>query len=213
VLAAPPAPFVPEKWQGQPIIGMLVCHSGRNAEADLAPARALGDPIFDLIIKQTYADQQSMLDDMEPKGLHHYWKTEYLPGLSREYLNTFRNSALKATSPLSYSVIFHVGGALNEHEDDDGAVGNRDGRFISGFSGVWTHDAHPDEHIAWVRDACEKIRPFSTGGNYVNFQLAEDDATRTADAYGRNYQRLQHVKAKYDPHNLFRVNRNIHPRA
>jgi hypothetical protein len=125
------------------------------------PARALGDPIFDLITKKTYADQQSMLDDMEPKGLHQYWKTEYLPGLSREYLNTFRNSALKATSPLSYSVIFHVGGALNEHEDDDGVVGNRDARFISGFSGVWTHDAHPDEHMAWVRDAWEKIRPFS----------------------------------------------------
>jgi FAD/FMN-containing dehydrogenase len=213
VLTAPPAPFVPEKWQGQPVIGMLVCHSGINPEGDLAMVRALGDPIFDLITRKPYADQQSMLDDMEPKGLHQYWKPEYLPGLSSEYLETFRNAALKATSPLSYSVIFHVGGALNEREDDDGAVGNRDACFISGFSGVWTPNAQPDEHIAWVRDAWETIRPFSTGGNYVNFQLADDDASRTADAYGRNYQRLQRVKAKYDPHNLFRVNRNISPSA
>jgi FAD/FMN-containing dehydrogenase len=213
VLTAPPAPFVPEKWHGQPIIGMLLCHSGRNPEADLATVRALGDPIFDLITRKPYAAQQSMLDDMEPKGLHQYWKTEYLPGLSREYLDTFHDAALKATSPLSYSVIFHLGGALNEREADDGAVGNRDARFISGFSGVWTPDAHPDEHIAWARDAWERIRPFSTGGNYVNFQLAEDDAARTADAYGRNYQRLQRVKDKYDPHNLFRVNRNIPPAA
>jgi FAD/FMN-containing dehydrogenase len=213
VLTAPPAPFVPEKWQGQPIIGMLVCHSGRNAEADLAPVRALGDPIFDLITRKPYTDQQSMLDDMEPKGLHQYWKTEYLPGLSREYLDTFRDAALRATSPLSYSVIFHIGGALNEREDDDGAVGNRDARFISGFSGVWTPDTHPDEHIAWVRDAWKRIRPFSTGGNYVNFQMAEDDAAWTADAYGSNYQRLRQVKTKYDPHNLFRVNRNIPPEA
>jgi FAD/FMN-containing dehydrogenase len=44
VLTAPPAPFVPEKWQGQPIIGMLVCHSGRNAEADLAPSACPGRP-------------------------------------------------------------------------------------------------------------------------------------------------------------------------
>jgi FAD/FMN-containing dehydrogenase len=47
--------------------------------------------------------------------------------------------------------------------------------------------------------------------DYVNFQLAEDDATRTAGAYRGNYERLQQVKAKYDPDNLFRVNRNIHP--
>jgi len=213
VLTAPPAPFVPEKWHGQLIVGMLVCHSGRNAEADLAPVRALGDPVFDLITRKPYADQQSMLDDMDPKGLHQYWKAEYLPGLSSEYLNTFRDGALKVTSPLSYSVIFHIGGALNEHEDDDGAVGNRNARFISGFSGVWMPDAHPDEHIAWVRDAWESIRPFSTGGNYVNFQLAEDDTTRTANAYGKNYERLQRVKAQCDPHNLFRVNRNIPPKA
>jgi FAD/FMN-containing dehydrogenase len=211
VLTAPPAPFVPEEWHGKPIVGMLVCHSGRKAEADLAAVRALGDPIVDLIAEKPYVDQQSMLDDMEPKGLHQYWKAEYLPGLSSNYLDTFRDSALKATSPLSYSVIIHIGGALNDHEDDDGAVGNRDAQFISGFSGVWPADAGPDEHVAWVRDGWKSIRPFSTGGNYVNFQLAEDDSARTADAYGKNYARLQRIKAQYDPHNLFRVNRNISP--
>jgi FAD/FMN-containing dehydrogenase len=65
--------------------------------------------------------------------------------------------------------------------------------------------------VAWVREGWERIRPFSTGGNYVNMQTADDDATRTADAYRNNYQRLQRVKATYDPDNLFRVNRNIPP--
>jgi FAD/FMN-containing dehydrogenase len=111
-------------------------------------------------------------------------------------------------------VIFHVGGALNERDDDDGAVGNRDARFITGFSGVWpTDDPRGDEHVAWVRDSWEAIRPFSTGGNYVNFQLAEDGAERTAGAYRRNFERLMRVKAAYDPGNLFRVNRNIPPAA
>lgn len=109
--------------------------------------------------------------------------------------------------------IFHLGGALNEREDDDGAVGNRDVRYISGFAGTWPPGTPAEPHVAWVRGAWEAIRPFSTGGNYVNFQLAEDDATRTADAYGDNYERLRRVKAEYDPDNLFRVNRNIPPVA
>ena len=47
---------------------------------------------------------------MEPKGLHHYWKTEYLAGLTNEFLDAFRDSALKVTSPLSESIIFHLAG-------------------------------------------------------------------------------------------------------
>lgn len=67
--------------------------------------------------------------------------------------------------------------------------------------------------MTWVRGSWERIRRFSTGGNYVNFQLADDDHDRTADAYRNNYRRLQRIKAQYDPGNLFRVNRNIPPAA
>ena len=210
---APPAPFLPQEWHGKPVSSMIVCHSGADAEADLAAVRALGDPIVNLITEKPYAAQQSMLDAMEPKGLHRYWKTEFLPGLPPEFLDTFRDGGLKVTSPLSQSIIFHLAGALNEREDDDGAVGNRDARYVSGFSATWPPGTSPDAHVAWARDAWEAIRPFSTGGNYVNFQLAEDDSTRTADAYRDNYDRLQRAKAEYDPDNLFRANRNIPPAA
>jgi FAD/FMN-containing dehydrogenase len=208
---APPAPFVPEEWHFKRIAGMLLCHSGENAETDLAPLRDLGEPIIDLVTEKPYVDQQSMLDDTEPKGLNQYWKAEFLPDLSTEYLDTFRDQAAQSTSPLSFSVIFHLAGALNERDEDDGAVGNRDARYISGFSGMWPPNVPDDEHVAWVRQAWEHIRPFSTGGNYVNFQLAEDDATRTVGAYRENYERLQRIKLEYDPENLFRVNRNIPP--
>jgi FAD/FMN-containing dehydrogenase len=214
VIDAPPAPFVPEEWHGKRVIAMVVCHSGTNAEADLAPLRTLGDPVVDLVGERPYVAQQSMLDDTDPAGLNQYWKAEFLSELSPEYLDVFGAAALEAPSPLSYSVIFHIGGALNERADDDGAVGNRDARFISGFSAVWApDDPRSAEHIAWARDGWERIRPFSTGGNYVNFQLAEDDDSRTAAAYGPNYGRLRQVKAKYDPANLFRANRNISPAA
>ena len=213
VRLAPPAPFLPQAWHGKPIAGIQVCHSGANVEADLAAVRALGDPIVDLAVPMPYAALQSMLNAIEPKWLHRYWKTEFLPGLSSEFLDVFRDGALQVTSPLSQSVLFHLAGALNDREGDDGAVGNRDARYVGGFAGTWSPGAPAEPHVAWARNAWERIRPFSTGGNYVNFQLAEDDIARTAAAYGSNYQRLQRVKATYDPDNLFRVNSNIPPAA
>jgi FAD/FMN-containing dehydrogenase len=203
VRLAPPAPFLPQEWHGRPIAGMVLCHSGSSPETNLEAVRALGNPIVDLVTEKPYTAQQSMLDPTQPKGLHYYWKTEFLPGLSSEFLDIFRDRALRATSPMSQSLVFHVAGVLNEHEDADGAVGNRDARYVGGFAGAWPPDVGDDEHVGWVRSAWETIRPFSIGGNYVNFQLAEDDCARTIDAYRDNYERLQRVKARYDPDNLF----------
>ena len=212
VRLAPPAPFLPTEWHGRPIVGMVVCHTGRDAERDLAPVRALGDPIVDLIVEKPYLAQQSMLDATQPKGAHYYWKTEYVQALSGEFFDAFLTGARRVTSPMSQSVMFHLAGALNEHDADDGAVGNRDAGYFIALAGSWPGgDPRAGEHVAWVRETWERIRPFSTGGNYVNFQVADEDASRTAAAYGANFERLQRVKATYDPHNLFRVNRNIVP--
>jgi FAD/FMN-containing dehydrogenase len=211
VLTAPPAPFVPAEWHGKQAVAILVCHTGASAERDLEPIRALGEPIVDLIGEHPYVVQQSMMDDLDPKGLNQYWKAEFLADLSPAYLGVFRDQGLQAASPHSYSVIFHIGGALNERAADDGAVGNRDAQFVTGFSGVWEPGERGEAVVAWVRDAWAAIRPYSTGGNYVNFQLEEDDDSRTAAAYGENYERLRRVKAIYDPENLFRSNRNIAP--
>jgi FAD/FMN-containing dehydrogenase len=213
VRLAPPAPFLPEAWHGRPIIGLLVCHSGADWEADLAPFRALADPIADLVTERPYTDQQSMLDGMEPTGRHYYWKTEYLAGLPNEFLATFRDGALKVTTPLSESIVLHLAGALNERANDDGAVGNRDARYMTAFAGQWPVDTPDDEHVSWVRDAWKSVRLYSTGGNYVNFQTADEDEERVRATYGANFDRLTEVKEKYDPDNLFRSNRNIRPRA
>jgi len=41
--------------------------------------------------------------------------------------------------------------------------------------------------------------------------VADDDTDRLRASYRGNFQRLQEVKAKYDPQNLFRMNRNVSP--
>jgi FAD/FMN-containing dehydrogenase len=214
LLRAPAAPFVAPEWHGERICAMAVCYSGDLDHVDeaVAPIRALGDPVFDLLAQQPYTSVQSYLDATEPKGKHYYWKTEYLAELSDDFLSTWRDLAAECPTADTQMGILHLGGALNEHDADDGAVGNRDARFACGALGMWEPDEPgADSFPLWVRNAWERFRAFSTGGNYINLQTADEDDDRIRATYGANYDRLVEVKRKYDPGNVFHSNRNIRP--
>ncbi len=106
----------------------------------------------------------------------------------------------------------HIQGAIGDKKADDGAVGNRDAKYVLVIVGGWEPDpALDDVNIAWVRNAWQSLRPFSTGGVYINFQTADEGQDRVQASYGQNFDRLAEIKAKYDPQNLFRVNRNVSP--
>ena len=216
LLHVPPMPFVPPEFHGRKSCTMVVCYSGDLERADeaLAPIRALGDPAVELLQAWPYAQQQSFLDDSEPKGAHYYWKTENVAELSDGLLEAVRDVFAECSIPDAQVGFLHLAGALNEREEDDGAVGNRDARYACGVNGMW----HPDEPNAdsyrqWVRDGWARIRPFSTGRTYINFQTTEEGTERVRESYGANFDRLVEIKSKYDPDNLFRVNRNISPAA
>ncbi len=214
VMNAPPAPFVPPAWHGRRVVAMTVCYSGDPAHRAraVAPLRDLGEPVFDLLQEWPYVQQQSYLDGTEPKGHHYYWRTELAAGLDEDLLSAAREGAAACPVPMGQVVVAHVGGALNERAWDDGAVGNRDVRFVIGAAAAWEpEDPRADDYVAWTRDAGARLQPFSTGASYVNFQTGEDDLTRLRATYGPNWERLVEVKRRYDPVNLFRTNRNIPP--
>jgi FAD/FMN-containing dehydrogenase len=214
LLNAPPAPFVPAAWHGRRLCAFAVCHSGDpgDAERDLAPVRALGDSVFDLLGSMPYTEVQSYLDDTEPDGHHFYWRTEFLAGLEDGLLAAMRELFADCPVPEAELGLLHLEGALNERPADDGAVGNRDAHYVLGVKGMWA----PGEPAAgrfsqWVRDAGTRLRPWSTGATYINFQTADEGDDRVRATYGANYDRLVEVKRRYDPGNLFRANRNIRP--
>ena len=209
---APPAPWLPESAHGTPIVMVLACHSGdaADAERDLAPIRSVATPLADLVQLKNYTDQQMLLDATQPRGMHYYWKSEFVSGLSDELLATYHAQFDGLKAPANQAVLFHLAGALNERAEDDGAMGNREAGFACVVQAMWGPDAPTaDSNRDWVRNAWTALKPFSTGGNYVNFQTDDEGDERTQESYRSNYARLQQVKAKYDPTNLFRVNRNI----
>ncbi len=211
---APPAPWLPEAAHGTPIIMVMVCHSGSpdQAQADLGPIRSHAQPLADLIQVKDYVAQQSMLDATQPKGMHYYWKSEFLPGLSDELFETYNAQFIDLKAPANQIVLFQLAGELNDHPEDDGAMGNREAAFACVIQSMWSPDSGAGHaNRAWVRNAWEALKPYSTGGNYVNFQTEDEADERTVESYRGNFERLAQVKARYDPSNLFRVNRNIRP--
>jgi FAD/FMN-containing dehydrogenase len=211
---APPAPWLPQAAHGTPIIALVACHSGdlEQAKADLAPIRSHGQPLADLIQVKEYVAQQAMLDATQPKGMHYYWKSEFLPSLSEGLLDTYRAQFVGLTAPANQIVLFHLAGAVNDHPENDGAMGNREAAFACVIQAMWRGDDSSGEaNRGWVRSAWEALKPYSTGGNYVNFQTEDEADERTVESYRNNYERLETIKATYDPSNLFRVNRNIRP--
>ena len=75
----------------------------------------------------------------------------------------------------------------------------------------WEQASDDEPNIEWARTAWRDCRGFSTGGTYVNFLTEEEGVDRIQAAYGTNLARLVEIKKKWDPANLFRVNKNIAP--
>jgi len=209
---APPAPWLPESAHGQPVVLIVVCHSGEREAAigDLEPITSLGKPLANLIVAKEYAVQQTLLDATMPRGMHYYWKSEFVPGLSDGLIGAYHAQFEDLKAPANQATLFHLAGALAEHAEDDGAVGNREAAFACVSQAMWAPDSPAaDANREWVRHAWEAFKPYSTGGNYLNFQTFDEPEERTRDAYRSNFNRLQAAKRRYDPDNLFRVNRNI----
>ena len=130
LLHAPPLPFVPEEWHGRKICAMVVCYSGDldKTEDMLAPIRALGDPAVEVLQPWPYVQQQSFLDDGEPKGPHYDMKTEYVAELSDGLLAAARDCLRSALSRTG-KWVSSTSAARSTSAMDDGAVGNRDAHF------------------------------------------------------------------------------------
>lgn len=213
VRPAPPAPWLPKEMHGKPIVAMLACHTGRPEEGEkaVAPIKALGQPIGDVLTRRPYTQMQSLLDATQPKGRRYYWKSEYLPRVEPALCTKFIEHGAAIPSPHSAMILFQLEGALNELGADHSPVGNRDARYVLNVTSSW-EDARDDAaNVQWTRDAWNDMKSFSTGGTYVNFLSEDEGQDRIEAALGRGLGRLAKIKAKWDPGNVFRTNRNIKP--
>ncbi len=119
-------------------------------------------------------------------------------------------SAARLPGPECEIFVAQLGGAMARVKPAATAFVGRDARYIMNVHGRWS-DAGDDDRVRdWARQVFQAAAPHATGSGYVNF-LTDDEAERVAASYGANYARLQAVKRRFDPDNLFRMNLNITP--
>jgi len=212
---APPAPFLPKELHGKPVVGIIALYAGSIEEGEslLAPLRQYGTPLIDGIGPKPFRALQSMLDVSAQPGWNYYVKSEFLPPLSDEIIDTLVEHASKITSPLSVIAGFHLGGAISRIDEDSTAYNHRDAAYSLILNTAWIDPIESDKHIQWTRDFWKAMQKYSVGGSYVNFQSSDEGEDRIKTTYGKiKLKRLSKLKKKYDPTNFFSLNRNIKPK-
>jgi FAD/FMN-containing dehydrogenase len=157
-----------------------------------------------------YTELQSVFDAAFPPGRQNYVKAHFLREIRDEAVEILVDHFTRVPSPLSMLFFQQIGGAIQR---GDTAYAHRDALYNLLLLSAWLDPGESERHVRWTRELWEALRPYATGGVYVNDigQEGDGDADQIRAAYGTNYQRLAELKQKYDPTNLFAHNQNIKP--
>ncbi|WP_213959122.1 FAD-binding oxidoreductase [Variovorax sp. dw_954] len=211
---APPLPFLPESVHGKEVVVLPLVYSGSVGEGEraAAPVMKFGDPVGVAVGPTPYAGFQTAFDPLLAAGGRNYWKSNNFSKMSDAALDAVIWSAAFLPGPECEIFIAQLGGAMARVKPTATAFAGRDAHYIMNVHGRWSDPQDDDKVRAWARRAFEEAAPHATGSGYVNF-LTEDEAERVSMSYGVNYERLQEIKKRFDPDNLFRMNLNIAPAA
>jgi FAD/FMN-containing dehydrogenase len=209
---APPLPIIPAELHGQPVVMVVPCWVGdvETGEAFLKPLREFGPPVADVCMVKPYLAHQAMLDPSFVPGRWYYFKSADVAELTDELIDVTMERSLQISSPLTSFPIWQMGGAVARVGDHETAFNGRTAAFTYNIGASTETEEGFAEEREWVRGFWDAIAPWQQGV-YVNF-LGDEGADRVRQSYGpEKYDRLQALKGKYDPDNLFRLNQNIPP--
>jgi FAD/FMN-containing dehydrogenase len=204
-----------EAW-GKRVYTIAAVHAGDAEEGErvLRPLREQAELVTDFSGKMNYCDIQKLFDALIPFGQYRcYWKCYYLNALPDEAIERIVAGNAAPPSPNTLSSIWNFGGATARVAADATAFGDRSMPYMMSIDSIWREAADDEINIAWTREFWTRMQPHSHHGRmYLNFAgMGEEGERLLRDSFGANYARLQAIKWKYDPDNVFRFNPNIQP--
>lgn len=209
---------IPADLQGREVCLIGGCWTGKTEEglAHLQPLRAMCEPLLDLTGPTTWCDSQRALDGFFEAGARrNYWKSIYVDRLDDEVIAHIVSHGSNRPDPWSLVALWHLEGTVQPPNGSSSHGGNRGAPWLLSLDTGWEDPAKDNACIEWTRALWDETRRFSSsGGCYLNFPGDADGRERLLRAsYGHEtFERLQRVKATWDPNNLFRRNQNIPPK-
>jgi FAD/FMN-containing dehydrogenase len=198
---------------GPETLSVTVIHQGPagEAEAIIAPLRAL-PVVEDGLGPKTYLEVQAANGQL-PFGLRHYWKGHFVRELDATTIDATVDAMRSRGGVVSFVLIEAISGRAHDEPPGGAAFGQRAaGWNISGIA-IWEDPAEDAEQIAWTRRYADALLPASfSGAGYANYAPVDETPDRVRAAFGvERYRRLEAIKRRYDPDNVFRYNLNIKP--
>ena len=211
----PRDPSISESAWGRRVLALAHVYDGPAEEGErvVQPLRSFGEPLVDFSGRMPYRTLQSIYDGLFPKGRDRcYWKSTYLKGLDIDIIHEITVRMAQRPSEMTFASIWKFGGAVQRVAADATAFGDRSMSFMLSLDAIWSSPEDDGANIGWVRKFWDDMQGHSTGRMYLNFPGHGEGANLVRDAFGAEaYGRLQKVKRKFDPQNLFRMNQNILP--
>ena len=198
---------------GVKLAAMVVFHAGdpAAAERELAPFKAFGSPLVAEVGPMPYPVMNTLLDGGFPDGALNYWLSSFTRGLPDELIDTAVERFASTPSPMTSMLFEQFHGAVTRVGASETAVPHREAGWNLFIPSVWTDPDDTRANVEWTRETFAGLRPHLSGRRWLNYLGDDqgDDAIRAA--YGPNYERLQQIKRRYDPDNVFHLNHNIAP--
>jgi FAD/FMN-containing dehydrogenase len=132
-------------------------------------------------------------------------KSDYLTeAMTGQGILTLLGGLQKA--PGEIAVLFDsYGGAINKVASDATAFIHRGTtKYSVQYFMQWDNPTISDANIAMMRGLYASMRPFVSGGAYVNYSDLDLGDGYAKAYWGDNLARLMKIKAQYDPNNIFR---------
>ena len=192
-------------------IAVSIMRSGPTAAStdDVERFGRLGTPSSASFGPMSFVDLQAAGDEAMHWGRRVYAKGGFVADLDDAVIAIIDEASERAPTPDSEIYVIQLGSAVADVAEADTAYTGRAAAYYWIVEPVWDDPALDAACIAWGRESASRLAAISLAGNYVNEQA---DAGIAAAAYGAaKLARLESVKARFDPTNLFRLNQNVAP--
>lgn len=198
---------------GTKLAAMVPCHCGLPGDGSDAMQRikAFGAPVADNLGPMPYSDLNQTFDLGVPKLDLYYWKSRFIEDLSDDVIALLEQQFARCPSRKTKIFVEHFHGAALRQEPSAMAFPHRDGGYSILLITQWTDPADNDRNIVWARETYDMLAPYSRDGAYSNYMDDDESTARVRHAFGDNFSRLQELKDRYDPSNIFHRNQNIPP--